>query len=186
MLVLYYAGNMTGPKILELLAAVGMYLSKGQMSNFLIKKHHRFQHEKAAVYEAELGSSPWQHVDETGTRVNGQNQHCHIVCNPLYTAYFTTEKKDRLMVLDVLRNFRERRYRLNEEAYRLLAVFKLPAGEVRSLRGLPQEVELSEGNFSIGWRGRFLIWDRTSGGGCWRRLEWPPTMRNWSFRWWSW
>jgi Holliday junction resolvasome RuvABC ATP-dependent DNA helicase subunit len=43
-----------------------------------------------------LRSSPWQHLDDTATRVNGDNQHCHVVCNPLYTAFFTTASQDRL------------------------------------------------------------------------------------------
>jgi len=33
--------------------------------------------------------------------VDGQNQHCNIVCNPLYTIYTTTPKKDRLSVLSI-------------------------------------------------------------------------------------
>lgn len=37
-------------------------------------------------------------------RVNGVNQHCHTVCNPLYTTYVTTDKKDRLAVLEALLN----------------------------------------------------------------------------------
>jgi hypothetical protein len=69
------------------------------------------------------------------------------VCNPLYTAYFTTEKKDRMTVLDVLRNFRERRYRLNAESFRLLGIFGLSRGVVNKLRELPQEKDLSEGEF---------------------------------------
>jgi hypothetical protein len=68
-----------------------------------------------------LGSTPWQHTDQTSTRVDGQNQHCNIVCNPLYTIYTTTPKKDRLSVLDVLRPGRERRFRLNDEALDYLA-----------------------------------------------------------------
>lgn len=56
------------------------------------------------------------YLDQTGTRVNGQNQNCQIVCNPLYTVYRTTETKDRLSVLDTLRNGRPRVYLLNEEA----------------------------------------------------------------------
>jgi hypothetical protein len=68
------------------------------------------------VYEAGLASSPYQHIDDTQTRVNGQNQHCHVICNPVYTAYHTKPNKDRLSVLDVLRNGRERIFRLNAEA----------------------------------------------------------------------
>ena len=56
------------------------------------------------MYQAGLSSSPWQHLDDTATRVNGQNHHCHVVNNPLYSAYLTTPSKDRLSVIDVLRN----------------------------------------------------------------------------------
>jgi len=63
-----------------------------------------------------LSSSPWQHLDDTSTRVNGQNGYCHIVCNPLYTAYFTTSAKDRLTIIDVLTNHRPRRFLVNAEA----------------------------------------------------------------------
>ena len=39
-----------------------------------------------------------------------------MVCNPVYTAYHTRPSKERLSVLDVLRNGRERIFRLNAEA----------------------------------------------------------------------
>src|ERR1700693_4898296 len=29
-------------------------------------------------------------MDDTGTRADGVNWHCQVICNPLYTAYFTT------------------------------------------------------------------------------------------------
>lgn len=115
-LTLYYGGGMSEPKILDLYENIGVQISPGQLSNQLIKGQEPFHAEKEEVCEAGLGSSPWQHTDQTSTRVDGQNQHCNIVCNPLYTIYTTTPKKDRLSVLDVLRNGRERRFRLNDEA----------------------------------------------------------------------
>ena len=126
---------------------MGVQISAGQLSNFLIKNQAAFHVEKDAVYEAGLRSSPWQHIDDTGMRVNGQNQHCQIVCNPLYTAYFTTEKKNRLSVIDVLRNSDERIFRLNEETWPLLAIFRLPAKVVRRLSSFPQDCDLSEAVF---------------------------------------
>ena len=66
--------------------------------------------------EAGLASSPWQQLDATGTRVEGENQDGHVLCNPLYTAYSTTPGKGRMTVIDVLGNHRERIFRLNEEA----------------------------------------------------------------------
>ena len=115
-LTLYFGGGMSEPKIRGLYENVGVQISSGQLSNLLIKGQEAFHAEKEEVCEAGVGSSPWQHIDQTSTRVDGQNQHCNIVCNPLYTIYTTTPQKDRLNVVDVLRNGRERRFRLNEEA----------------------------------------------------------------------
>jgi hypothetical protein len=116
-LTLYYGGGMSEAKIRDLYKNIGVQISAGEVSNLLIKSQEPFHAEKEEVCEAGLGSSPWQHTDQTSTRVDGQNQHCNIVCNPLYTIYTTTPKKDRLSVLDVLRLGRERtRFRLNEEA----------------------------------------------------------------------
>lgn len=89
-LKLYFDANVTQSKILDLLDDAEIKISAGQLSNFLIKGHDVFHKEKDSLYEAGLKSSPWHHMDETTTRVNGQNHYCQILCNPLYTAYFTT------------------------------------------------------------------------------------------------
>jgi hypothetical protein len=115
-LAFYHGGLMSEPKIIEFLENVGIQISKGTISNLLVSGHEGFHAEKEAVYEAGLASSTYQHIDDTTTRVNGQNQSCHVVCNPFYTAYFTKPGKDRLSVLDVLRQGRKRVYLLNAEA----------------------------------------------------------------------
>jgi len=115
-LAFYHGGLMSEPKIIEFLENVGIHISKGTISNLLVKGHEEFHAEKEAVYEAGLASSSYQHIDDTSTRVNGKNQSCHVVCNPYYTAYFTKPGKDRLSVLDVLRQGRKRVYLLNAEA----------------------------------------------------------------------
>jgi hypothetical protein len=103
-LVEYYACNVAEPKLLELFCSIGVVISAGELSNLLIKQQDDFHAEKAMMYAAGQESSPWQHLDQTSTRVDGVNQQCHVVCNPLYTAFFTTANKARLSVLDVLRN----------------------------------------------------------------------------------
>ena len=115
-LVMYFGMQASEPKIHEFFGNVGVEISEGQVSNLLIKKQADFHQESAEVYAAGLRSSPWQHTDDTLTRVNGQNQHCHVVCNPVYTAYHTRPTKERLSVLDVLRQGRKRIFRLNGEA----------------------------------------------------------------------
>ena len=147
-IVMSFGMQATEPKILEFFDNFGIQISSGQLSNILIKDKAIFHTEKDAVYEAGLRSSPWQHMDDTGARVNGQNQYCQIVCNPLYTAYFTTEKKSRLTVIDVLRNFSERTFLLNAKAFELLHSLKLPARVVRRLKRFPQDQELSEAEFT--------------------------------------
>ena len=119
-LALYYAGGMSEPKILELLQTVGMHISAGQLSGFLIKDQEQFHAESAKVVQAGLRSSPWQHLDSTGTRVNGKNEHCHVLCNPFYTAYCTLPAKDRLSLLRVLQGGADPVFRLNELTLTLL------------------------------------------------------------------
>ena len=65
-------------------------------------------------------------------------------------AYFTLDKKDRLTVLDVLRNSALRVYRLNAPAYAWLAPFGLSASSVAKLEALPQDQDLSEAEFTRG------------------------------------
>ena len=117
---LYYAGGMSEPKILDLLHTVGMSMSAGQLSDLLIKDQEVFHAERAEVVRAGLSRSPWQHLDSTGTRVNGKNEHCHVLCNPFYTAYCTLPAKDRLSLLKVLMGGADPVFRLNELALTLL------------------------------------------------------------------
>jgi len=144
---LYFDSNMTQRNILDLLQDAEIQISAGQLSNFLIKDQELFHQEKDALYEAGLKSSPWQHIDDTSTRVNGQNQYCQILCNPLYTAYFTTKDKSRLTVLDVLQNYGPRSFLLNEEAFSYIDIFRLPIPVVRQLKTFPQQEQIGEKEF---------------------------------------
>lgn len=119
-LALYYASGMSEPKILNLLQTVGMSISAGQLSDMLIKDQGLFHAERANILQAGLSSSPWQHLDSTGTRVNGKNEQCHILCNPLYTAYCTVPAKDRLSLLRVLQGGADPVFQVNDLAWELL------------------------------------------------------------------
>lgn len=143
-LLLAHLCNMTEPKIADLLENVGILISDGQISKLVTSAQEPFQQEKEAIVEAGLNSSRWQHIDDTGTRVGGENRHCQILCNPLYTAYFTTARKDRLTILDVLRHGRERTFRINEEALGLLGRFGVSQGVQQGVRQLPFHQDWSE------------------------------------------
>jgi len=147
-IVMHFGMQTTEPKIREFFGHFGIQISSGQLSNLLIKDKEPFHAEKDAIYQAGVRSSPWQHIDDTGARVNGQNQHCHVVCNPLYSAYFTTEKKDRLTVIDVLWNTSERSFLLNDEALGLLSSLRVSARVIGQLDVLPHEQEMGEDEFA--------------------------------------
>lgn len=121
---------------------------QGYLSNLLIKNHEDFQTEKNEVYSEGIASSPWQHFDQTSVRVNGVNYTTNIICNPLYTVYFTTPKKDRLTVLKGLQNTNVLEVILNQFTYELLDTFQIPQKFQSSLKLLPQEKVLNEVEFN--------------------------------------
>ena len=181
-LVFAFGAQMSEPKVAELLRSVGVHISDGQVSNLLIKDQATFHQEKDALYAAGLASSPWQHLDDTSTRINGQNGYCHIVCNPFYTAYFTTAAKDRLTILDVLTNHRPRAFLLNDEALGYVEAFGLSAVRRHQLRQLPAGTRMDEATLQallevsvpgLGPQQRKWIVDATAVAAYHAELEFP-------------
>ncbi|MHC5861882.1 IS66 family transposase [Nostoc sp.] len=144
---LYYGSNMTQGKLLEFLEDIGIFMSAGHLSNLLIKNHSDFENEKSEIYLSGLASSPWQHFDQTGARVGGVNHTTNVICNPLYTIYFTTSKKDRLTVVKGLQNSQELEFILHPLTYELLENFQLATKWKNSLKLLPQETVFSSTEF---------------------------------------
>ncbi len=142
-ITLYYATNASEPKVIELLSNMGIYISEGQVSNILTKKNEQWHTEKDEIYKAGLESSSWQHIDDTGTRVNGENQYCHIMSNPLYTAYFTRPRKDRLTIIEVLQNLSEAQFLFNSHTEQWLNSFEVPKWARHLIKKWPQHELLS-------------------------------------------
>jgi len=145
---LYYGGNMTQGKLLEFLENIGISMSAGYLSNLLIKNLSDFEAEYNQVYTSGLESSSWQHIDQTSARVKGVNQTTNVICNPWYTVYSTTAKKDRLSVIGVLQNRQELEYVLNGLTYELLTSFNVPTKWHNQIKLLPQETVLTELEFN--------------------------------------
>jgi Transposase IS66 family len=143
-LALYFEAGVTAPKLHALYRSVGIHISTGHVAALLIQDHEPFHAEQAAVWTAGLASSPWQHTDDTTTRVNGQQHYCHIVCNPLFTAFRTLPGKDRLTILDLLRPGQPRAYLLNAEAEQWLAQTPLAAAVRAQVARLPHDVRWDE------------------------------------------
>lgn len=179
---LYYGGNMTQGKLLEFLEDIGISMSAGYLSNLLIKSHSDFENEKSEIYSSGLGSSPWQHFDQTAARVAGVNYTTNVVCNPLYTVYLTTAKKDRLSVLLGLQNGRELEFILNQLTCELLESFQLPTKWKNALKLLPQETVLSQAQFNtlldihlpkLGFQQRTRIMEAAAIAFYHQQTDWP-------------
>ena len=181
-ITLCFGANVSEPKALELFREAGVQVSAGQLSNLLIKAQGRFHAEKEALYEAGLASTPWQQMDQTSTGVNGQDQHCQIVGNPLYTAYFTTLSKDRQTVIEVLRNGRARQYLWNAEAESYLERVGLSRVVRRQLAKLPWDQVLDEATLvallaehlpTVGPQQRRWLEDALAVAAYHAEVEWP-------------
>lgn len=143
-LSLHHLGNVSQPALHTLLTHAGIQIAPSTVSEFLIHDQEVFHQEKSEITLAGLASSPWQQTDDTATRVEGVNQHCHVLCNPLYTAYTTLPHKDRLSVLDVLKNGASRTFVLTASVLASEAVGKMPRKWQRVLATFPLERPLSE------------------------------------------
>ncbi len=131
-----HVANVSEPKIKEFLESVGVYISEATISRMLTKNNDHFHQEKADIFQAGLGSTDYQHIDDTRARVKGQHHYTHIIGNPYYTAYFTIAHKDRLSVLDILQGGRPKSYCFNDEAFALLATFRISQKLTAQLRQL--------------------------------------------------
>ncbi|MDM8559068.1 hypothetical protein [Candidatus Parabeggiatoa sp. HSG14] len=118
--------NMSEPKIKDFLENFDVEISKAYISSLWTDKQEIFHQEKDEIYCAGLETGSYQQIDDTSGKVNGVNHYVQIVCNDDYSAYFTTAKKDRLSIIDVLTNFAPRSFLCNQEALELLTQMKLP------------------------------------------------------------
>ncbi len=139
-----HVANMSEAKIEEFLENVGIYISAATISRILTKNNELFHQEKADIFQAGLASSRYQQIDDTGAKVKGEKQYMQIVSNPYYAAYFTTPRKDRLSVLDILNGGQARNYLFNEEAFTLLAGFGLSKKLRTQLEELALDQEFDE------------------------------------------
>lgn len=130
-----------------MLTDVGISISEGEISNIIIKGHDRFHREKADIIKAGIESSPYQHIDDTGARVNGANQYFTVLCNDYYSAFFVNPQKDRLTVLGILSQEEELVYLINPYALGFLEDRNLKNSVLSSLKSFLQRDPMKREEF---------------------------------------
>lgn len=143
----YFDSRMSEEKIYQMLADIGISISEGQISNIIIKGHDKFHKEKTEIVEAGIKSTPYQHIDDTGARVNGTNQYFTVLCNDYYSAFFIRPKKDRLTVVDILNQEEELSYLINSCTLTFLNERNLKHSVVSSLTPFLQLPAMTRDNF---------------------------------------
>jgi Transposase IS66 family len=152
----YFAANISEAKLAQFLGYLGIQISRGQIAHLLTTAVDLFHSESSAVLAAGLASSDYQQLDETSTRVSGQNYSCHVLTTPAYTAYRTTPGKDRLSVLRALTDQEPLGYLLNARGLTYLAQQGLAAKWQRLLAVWPMEQLWSEADLTA----RLASWSR--------------------------
>ena len=128
----HHQGQVTSPRLLTQLLAIGIEISKRQLMRLLIADHAPFIEEARDVLRAGLLHASWVGVDDTGARHKGRNAVCTQIGNDSFAWFGTTYSKSRVNFLECLRaGFTD--YVVNDEALAYMRKQNLPAALVARL-----------------------------------------------------
>src|SRR5271154_4307881 len=99
----YHQGQTTVSRLVTLLQALGIDISKREVVRLLTAGQDGFRDEARDVLRAGLASGAWITVDDTGARHKARNGFCTQIGNAHFTAFVTTAAKSRLNFLGLLR-----------------------------------------------------------------------------------
>src|SRR6202047_798700 len=99
----YHQGQVTMPRLLALLRAFGILISKRQLVRLLNAGQDDFLAEARDVLRAGLTSAAWITGDDTGARHQAANGFCTQIGNAHFAWFGTTSSKNRGNFLDLLR-----------------------------------------------------------------------------------
>jgi hypothetical protein len=102
-LMQHHQGQVTVERLVTLLQAVGISISKREVMRMLIDGKDAFVTENRDVLRAGLQTAAWISVDDTGARHRGANGYCTQIGNHDFAWFATTRSKSRLNFLDLLR-----------------------------------------------------------------------------------
>ena len=102
-LMQYHQGQVTVERLVTLLQAIGIDISKRQVMRLLIDRQDGFLDEATDVLRAGLATADWISADDTGARHRGINAVCTQIGNDDFTWFGTTGSKSRSNFLNLLR-----------------------------------------------------------------------------------
>jgi len=115
-LALHYQARMPQKLLQTFLSGMGVRISEGEVAFLLVTSAARFQAENEAACRAGVQKHGYQHIDDTGARLQGKNGATIVTGNESFVAYRTGKHKNRLAALRALWQIDTLRYRIDEEA----------------------------------------------------------------------
>ncbi len=134
----YHQGQVTVPRLVTLLGAIGIEVSKRQVVRLLISRQDRFLGEARDVLRAGLETAAWITVDDTGARHKATNGFCTQIGNDHFAWFGTTGSKSRLNFLELLRAGHGD-YMINAEALAYMRGRALAGPVIRQLANHPDQ-----------------------------------------------
>ena len=89
----YHQGQVTVPRLIAMLQAIGVDISKRQVMRLLIADQDAFLAEARDVLRTGLATARWITVDDTGARHKGANGVCTQIGNDHFAWFGTTGSK---------------------------------------------------------------------------------------------
>lgn len=167
-LALGHGANVSQPALLTFFQDAGIAIGKGTIARWLGDHRSIWHADAQAIHHAGLASTAWQATDQTSTRVDGQNETCHVLGNPFFTVYQTRPGGTRQDVLAVLWG-QEPLFRLNADALAWLDATRIGRALVTQLcAALPWDTNLSATDLThqlvaaqvpLGAQQRQQVWD---------------------------
>ena len=93
MLAQYHQGQVTVPRLVAQLRAIGLAISTRQVMRLLIHGQQHFLNEARDVLRAGLAQAAWITVDDTGARHKAANGTCTQIGNNHFAWFGTTASK---------------------------------------------------------------------------------------------
>ena len=135
----YYQGQVTVPRLVEELTAMGLAVSKRQVLRILhADALPALRDEALAALRTGLQTAAWIGADDTGARHRAQNGYCTQVGNDDFTWFSSSGSKSRLNFLQVLRAGLTD-YQINDEAVAYMHAGNLSGRVIAWLEQHPQK-----------------------------------------------
>lgn len=146
-LTLHFQGQMTCERIVAVLTAAGLSISKRQVVRLLTARLDLFRAEEEAVFSTGLRASPCVSVDDTGARHAGKSCYTTQFGSDRFTAFRTGPSKSRLAFLRNLLGGTAR-YAVNAAAVAYMRAANLAHGVIETL----SRAEVREFASEADWR----------------------------------